>query len=317
MPQVSVVIPTFNRAHFLAAAVRSVMCQTFQDFELLIVDDGGSDLTPAIVESFRDERLRYIRHSAQRGGAAARNTGIVHSSGEYVAFLDDDDEWYPEKLARQMDLMLHAQAQVGGVYTGYLIVNRNSGSLCGQIIPRKTGKLYRSLLAGNCIGGTSSVLLRRACLERAGLFDEQLPSFQDYDLWIRIARLFEFESIAEPLLKYFVHGDQVWTNLDALTEGLEIMLRKHGSSRAFRKKSSSYYVSFGVRFCENNDLKSGRKAFLRAAVLYPYRFQPYLYACFALLGPSKFDKARNVKTKLLERFRNSHSVQNLSKSCLK
>jgi glycosyltransferase involved in cell wall biosynthesis len=310
MPQVSVIIPTYNRAAYLDAAVQSVMRQTFQDFEVLVVDDCSSDCTPTVVESFRDARIRYIRHPTQRGGAAARNTGIARSSGEYVAFLDDDDEWYPEKLARQMEVLASSPPWIGGVYTGYFLVERSSGATCGQIIPQKRGKLYPSILARNYIGGTSSVVLRRACLDRAGAFDERLPSFQDYDLWIRVARLFEFECVPDTLLNYFVHPRKVWTDFDALTQGLEIMLRKHGSSWAFRKKSSSYYVSFGVRFCEMNDFKRARKAFLRAAVVYPCQLRPYFYFSLALLGPGRFDRAQNAKTRLLRRFKKLNSFQN-------
>lgn len=311
MPRVSIVIPTHNRAEFLGAAVRSVLCQSFQDFEVVIVDDGSNDCTSTMVDTFRDERIHYIRHRMRRGGAAARNTGIARASGEYVAFLDDDDEWFPEKLERQMNIMLASPPQVGGVYTGYFIVNRSDGSTCGQVIARNRGYLYPPILAENLIGGTSSVVLRRACLERVGWFDETLPSFQDYDLWIRVARGFEFECIPEPLLKYFVHPHQVWTNLDALVQGLEVMLKKYGAAPAFRKKAHRYFLSFGVRFCERNQFDRGRKAFMRAAAMHPYGLGPYFYFCLAFLGRSKFDKARKAKTKLLTGLRKFHSFQGL------
>ncbi|MGH7843961.1 MAG: glycosyltransferase family 2 protein [Candidatus Binatia bacterium] len=301
MPRVSVIIPTHNRADFVATAIRSVLKQTFEDFELIVVDDASSDTTSQVVASFRDPRVHYIRHGQNRGGAAARNTGIVNSSAEYVAFLDDDDAWYPDKLARQMQVMLGSRPEVAAVYTGYLVVDRTTGKLCARMVPTRRGNLYPKLLESNPIGGTSSVLLKKACLEKVGLFDESLPSFQDRDLWIRISREFHFECVPEPLLDYFVHPKKVWTNLDALTQGLEIMLKKYGRSAAFRKRCSGYYLSFGVKFCAANQIEKGRKALLRAVALYPYSIQPYVYFSLTLLGWRGFVRARATQAKMAAR----------------
>ncbi|HWO41345.1 MAG TPA: glycosyltransferase family 2 protein [Candidatus Eisenbacteria bacterium] len=306
-PQVSVVIPTYHRAEFLRGAVRSVLGQTFEDFEVVVVDDGGPDGAAEVIEGFNDSRIRYLRHPERRGGAAARNTGIANARGEYVAFLDDDDEWLEEKLERQMRMMLASPRAVGAVYTGYYIVDRSSGRTCGRIIPRKRGRLYPAILAGNCVGGTSSVLVRKSSLERSGLFDETLPSFQDYDLWIRIARHFEFDCIAEPMLKYFMQPDKIWTDVEALRQGLDIMLGKYGSSPSFRKKSSSYCIAFGVRFCEKHQFEQARKSFLKAAMLSPLDARPYVYLALACLGSRRFERAQIAKAKLLGKLRKSLS----------
>lgn len=98
IPTVSVVIPTYNRAHLVGRAIQSVLNQTYQDFEIIVVDDGSTDNTEEVVKSFNDPRIRYIRHDQNRGGSAARNTGIKMARGEYIAFQDSDDEWLPEKL---------------------------------------------------------------------------------------------------------------------------------------------------------------------------------------------------------------------------
>jgi glycosyltransferase involved in cell wall biosynthesis len=301
MPLVSVVIPTRNRVEFLPTALRSVLDQTFQDFEIIVVDDASTDATPELRQEFHDSKIHWLRHDRPRGGAAARNTGIAHSRGEYIAFLDDDDEWYPDKLARQMEVMLGSESQVGAVYTGYVIVDRTSGSVRGRMIPTQRGNLHNKLLESNPIGGASSVLLKRAVLEKVGLFDESLPSFQDRDLWIRISREFHFDYVQDPLLNYFDHPKKVWTNLDALMQGLEIMLKKYGSSAAFRKQCSARYLEFGVKFCEANQVRNGRRALLRSIGLYPYRIKPYLYFCLALLGPKVFTMARENKAKVFAR----------------
>ena len=301
MPQVSVILPTCNRPKLLPVAIRSVLGQTFRDLELVVVDDASDDSVIEIVNAFRDERVRLIRHDSRRGGAAARNTGIRNSCGEYIAFLDDDDEWYPEKLARQMDLMLRAQPEVAAVYTGYLVVDRDSERICGRMTPSHRGNLRDQLLESNPIGGTSSMLLRRSCLDKVGLFDETLPSFQDRDLWIRISREFHFDYVQEPLLNYFVHSEKVWTNLEALTQGLEIMLGKYGSFPAFRKQCSNRSFEFGVRFCKAGQMRRARRSLLKSIGLYPYRIQPYLYLALTLCGRRVFAMARENKTKYLAR----------------
>ena len=298
MAQVSVIIPTYNRAGFLGGAVKSVLAQSFTDLEILVVDDCGSDDAAAVVESFGRAEVRYLRHDRRRGCAAARNTGILESSGEYIAFLDDDDEWYPEKLARQMSAMLASPAELGGIYTGYFIVNREDGQIRGQMVPTECGDIYATLLAGNCVGGSSCMLLRRSCFDDIGLFDERLSSFEDHDLWLRAARKYRFDCIREPLLRYFVHGDRVWTNAEALTQGLDLMLRKYGYAAAFRKKCGTYYLALGVQHCEANRFNAGRKALMRAARLNPLAMQSYGYLALAMLGGGNFRRARQAQARL-------------------
>src|SRR5262245_10505045 len=227
MPKVSVIIPTHNRAHFLRGAIFSVLNQTFQDFEIIVVDDASNDTTSQVVGSFDDKRLRFIRHETNKGGSAARNTGILASKCDYIAFLDDDDEWLPEKLAKQMDILLTSPPEVGCVYTGFVGVDRTNGKVIGQHIPTKRGNLFNDLLLSNCIGGTSSVLLKKTSLQKVGLFDESLPRHQDFDLWIRIANHFLFEYVPEPLFKYYFHDHRISTNLDAIDRGIEKITKKH------------------------------------------------------------------------------------------
>ena len=122
-PTVSVIIPTYNRAHLVDRAIQSVLNQTYKDFELIIVDDGSTDNTEDIIKEFqkKDERIKYIRHEENRGGSAARNTGIKAAKGEYIAFLDSDDEWLPIKLGRQISEFTN-KSKIALVYTGRIII---------------------------------------------------------------------------------------------------------------------------------------------------------------------------------------------------
>ena len=268
---------------------------------IVVVDDCGSDDAHAVVKGFENAPIRYFRHDRRRGGAAARNTGISESTGEFIAFLDDDDEWYQEKLLRQCQILEASPPHVGGVYTGYFIVDRTRGEIRGQIVPTERGDVYERLLAGNCIGGTSSMLMRRSCFDKIGLFDERLPSFQDYDLWLRAARKYHFECIREPMLKYFVHADKIWTNSSALIQGLELMLRKYGEAPAFRRKCASYYLGLGVQYCEAKQFDSGRKALLRAARLNPRAVEPYVYLGLTMVGGESFRRARQARARFMPR----------------
>ena len=299
MPQVSVVIPTHNRAEFLRDAIASVLKQTFQDFEVIVVDDASSDNTRDVVGSFHDERIRYMRHENNKGGSAARNTGILNSKCEYLAFLDDDDEWLPEKLDRQMELLLTSDPNVGVVYTGYLDVDAASGQVIGQQIPARRGNLSQHLWTENCVGSASSVLLKKDCLNRVGLFDESLPCSQDYDLWIRTAKEYLFECVQLPLFKYSVHENKISTDTDARYRGLEIFQKKYDNSPLSKKYYSHVYVDLGITHCLAGEVKKGRKAFIKAITLCPFESRGYINLCLSFLGPQKFAKAKDTARNLL------------------
>jgi glycosyltransferase involved in cell wall biosynthesis len=298
MLKVSVIIPTFNRAQFLRLAIESVLSQTFQDFDIVVVDDESKDDTQEVVRSFGDDRIKYIRHDAARGGSAARNTGITNSDSKYIAFLDDDDEWLPEKLEMQVDLLEKSRSKVGAVYTGHLVVDNNSGKILREWTPKRRGNIYNDMFSRNWISTASSLLLRRDCFNKAGLFDENLPSFQDYDLWIRISKDFDFEYIDKPLVKYRIHGNKIWTNLEALNKGMELMLKKYGDSPEFKKNYSNYYLSLGVNYCYKGNAKKGREAFLKAIKLYPFEIRYYFNLLLSIFGATTFTKLKGYKERL-------------------
>jgi glycosyltransferase involved in cell wall biosynthesis len=299
MPKVSVIIPTHNRAHFLPGAILSVLNQTFQDFEIIVVDDASSDNTSEIVAAFNDERIRFFRHDTNKGGSAARNTGILNSKCDYIAFLDDDDEWLPEKLAKQMDILLASPPEVGCVYTGYVMVDRTSGRVIDQRLPTKRGNLYKDLLMTNCVaGGTSSALLRKNCLQKVGLFDENLPRSQDFDLWLRMAKVFLFEYVPEPLFKYYIHENRISTNLDAQSRGLEIVVKKYRDLPLSKTGYSKEYMSLGVMFCLAGNAKEGRKALVKSIKMAPFRIKPYSYLCLSVLGAHNLQRLIEMKDKL-------------------
>jgi glycosyltransferase involved in cell wall biosynthesis len=208
---VSVVIPTHNRVELLKNAVESVLKQTYEDYEMIIVDDGSTDGTGEFLKGLRNDRMSFHRFQEPVGGNLARNKGITMASGEFVAFLDDDDEWMPEKLEKQMKLF--EDNSVGLVYTGSEIIYTYY-DIKYKNIPRNRGDLFKKVLIRNCIGTTSSVVVRKSILEIAGLFDEDIRMRQDQDLWIRICRLCNVDVVEEPLIRYFFRKDANQISLD-------------------------------------------------------------------------------------------------------
>jgi glycosyltransferase involved in cell wall biosynthesis len=206
MPLVSVIIPTFNRADVIERAVGSVLSQTFRDFELIVVDDGSTDQTDSIL-------CRHIPHittihQTNKGVAAARNAGILHASGELLAFLDSDDAWLPVKLERQVERY--------GLGPGEFICHtdelwiRDGQPLNQKAIHRKQGGWFFERALERCLISPSTVLLARELFDRVGWFDESLPAAEDYDLWLRITAFYAVEFVAEPLVvKYGGAADQL------------------------------------------------------------------------------------------------------------
>src|SRR5690349_11336244 len=184
MPKlVSVVIPTYNTRRYVAEAVESALAQTYRPIEILVADDGSTDGTEVEMRRFGDA-VRYLVQRNQ-GPAAARNLGIGTAQGEYVAFLDADDLWEPTKIAKQVAVM-ERDARVGVVYCGIHRVDLQAGTTVTIVRddPALRGDIRRMLLLRNRVV-TSTLLIRRACFERAGLFDETLRWAEDWDLWIR------------------------------------------------------------------------------------------------------------------------------------
>ena len=225
-PVASVVIPTHNRARLVRSAVRSVLDQTFGPLEIVVVDDGSTDATRESVESLQSDEIRYVRHERRRGAGAARNTGIRLARAEYVGFLDDDDEWFAEKIEKQMGVFERSPRDVALVYTGYHIVSGVSHQIASTWIPEERVLGYTDFLLSTSFM-TSIPLIRKSCLHSVGLFDEDLPGCQDYDMWIRLSERYAFRAVPEVLARHFIHGDQITTNLETKIHAKEGVLRKH------------------------------------------------------------------------------------------
>lgn len=203
MVKVSVVIPTHNRADLLPRAINSVLAQTEQDFEVIVVSDGSTDDTEKVVKEIqnKDNRVQFEHYSPGKGGNFARNEGIRLSQGVYVAFLDDDDEWVPNKLEKQLALM-EQNSKMVLCYTGVHVIYVNE-KIEYSFLPKHEGDLSRVILLDNCIGSTSTPMVRKSVFEESGVFDNDLAALQDFDLWIRITQYGEVGVVKEELINYY------------------------------------------------------------------------------------------------------------------
>jgi glycosyltransferase involved in cell wall biosynthesis len=210
---VSVIIPTFNQAELLQKALQSVINQTFQDWEAIVIDNHSQDNTKEIVESMNDSRIRYLLFSNQGIIASSRNLGINIAYGDYIAFLDSDDLWYPLKLSTCLDYLKQgADAACHGTWI------RKDGVLDKKFIPANPyHNLYKTLLLkGNSTIATSTVVLKKQCLKQFGVFSENpaMVMAEDYDLWLRLAKNnVRWIIIPKILGEYTVHGKNASNNI--------------------------------------------------------------------------------------------------------
>lgn len=205
--RVSVVIPTHDRASLVGRALDSVLAQSVPAGEVIVVDDGSSDGTAGVIRR-RFPGVRVVELAERRGVSAARNRGIAESEGEWIAFLDSDDEWRPRKLERQLEA-LAAEPAHRLCHTDEIWIRRGN-----QVLPRRRhrkrgGRILRRCLP-RCVISPSSAILHRSLLDEVGTFDEELPACEDYDLWLRICARDPVLFVGEPLVvKYGGHADQL------------------------------------------------------------------------------------------------------------
>ncbi len=235
MPLVSVIIPTFNRAHLLERAIDSVLRQTFTDFELIVADDGSTDSTRDVLAGLGGRLVPLLL--AHGGVSAARNAGTRASTGELIAFLDSDDEWLPEKLSRQV--ALYDRSNRCFVCHTEEIWYRNGREVRQKKIHRKQGGKFFERALERCLISPSSVMISRPLLDRVGWFDESLPAAEDYDLWLRVTAFHDVHFIPEPLVvKHGGNPDQLSETVPAIDrfriQAIEKILQEPQLSQDYR-----------------------------------------------------------------------------------
>lgn len=297
MPAVSVIMATYNRARLMERALQSALNQTYRDFEIIVVDDGSTDNTAEIIGKYveKDSRVRYIKHDANKGAAASWNTGIAASGGKYIAFIDSDDVWYEDKLEKQVKIFEAASPDVGVVCSGFVKMEKHRKKYCPMIpeVRQKDMDARKCLLKRN-FALTSTTMIRRDCLESAGLFDERMPRFQQWDLMIRISKSYRFVFIDEPLVENYPQRDSLSADPSKTLQGWEIIFEKYFDEFTCDKKLLAYrYNHIGSLLMLAGDPVHGRKYLLRAAAAYPQSVKTWLRLFVSLFGSGIFGKIKN------------------------
>lgn len=305
-PTVSVIIPTYNRAHLIERAIQSVLNQTYQNFEVIIVDDGSIDNTEEVVKKIHDNRVYYYKHDKNKGGSAARNTGISLAKGEYIAFQDSDDEWLPEKLSQQINIIKSLSVDVGMIYTDMWRID-SSGKRYYWKSPgnNKENNIINCKAFDDVKGiGLGTTIIKKECFEKAGIFDEEFRRFIDLELFLRLSKFYKFYHLKSPLVIYYDVGEGISHNSNSLIQAYELIFKKYNQDEIFKKGSlSKHLFSIGHNLCQENEIIRGREYFLKALKSNPFNLRSYFAFLVSLLGKDFYSHCLIVKRRIFDYLR--------------
>jgi glycosyltransferase involved in cell wall biosynthesis len=285
MPLVSVVLTSYNHAPYLPQAIESALGQTLGDTEIVAIDDASTDGSVDVLQRYAD-RLRVVLHETNQGTYASLNEGIALTSAPYIAILNSDDVWLPDKL-RQQVAVIERDPRIGLVHTGFRVIDAEGKPVAGNPLgvrfhPNPQGDLLAELLTRNLFI-TSSVLFRRECIERCGRFEESLFGMGDWDLWLRIAEHYTIGYVPEPLTLYRIHGqntmyqsarmcaDDLWIHEERIRKRIPELL-KHDGWR-MRRAIGIALAALGVLYVRKGERGKARAAFLQSLHYAPLRFK--------------------------------------------
>jgi glycosyltransferase involved in cell wall biosynthesis len=297
-PTVSVIIPTRNRSQLIRRAIQSVQDQTYHDFEIIIVDDASTDDTAEVVGEFEDQKIKYIRHEQTKGAPAARNTAVRISNGEYIAFIDDDDEWLPEKLQMQISAFRAAKPKVGIVYSAFWRIEGTKKTFFPSAkIRKKQGNLQKALLSGNFIG-LPTAIVKRQCFEKAGFFDESFPRLQDWEFFIRCAQQYQFMYIDKPLLISYHTDKSISSDHTAFLKALELITDKYSDEFGKCKKSFlKHNLVMAKLFIQNRQVQKAKGCCSMIIRFYSFNVIKLIVDFFVLIVESVWGKILEFSVK--------------------
>ena len=252
------------------------MAQTYKNIEVIIIDDSPAeyelrDKVKLMVEKYAGQNVRYIQHKISQGACIARNTGLNVAKGEFVAYLDDDDEWLPKKIERQLEAF--TKEDIALVSCGWEVYNANSKSIKKQENPFYIGKVFDQLMCfGNFVGGTSFPLIRKSALEDIEGFDPLMQSAQDYDVWLRLAEKYEIAYVEDVLVRYYIHGaEQITKNYKRKIAGMERLMQKNKNYLAKNKRAwRRHMLSITPFYAGNGQVGKAWKIWFKVVFRFPF-----------------------------------------------
>lgn len=298
MDLVTAVITTHKRKpELVERALKSILAQTYPNMEVIVVDDSPRDYEyrNLVKETVGRYGVQYIAHDTCQGACVARNTGLEAARGTFVAFLDDDDEWMPEKIEKQ--IACFSSQDIALVYCGSNVLDEKTGTQYNWPLELNSGKIYDSLILGNYIGSTSFPLLRTEALRSIGGFDPLMQSAQDYDVWLRLAQKYEVSYIDEPLATYHVHeGEQITRNYVKKINGLERLNAKNAEYLMRNRKARWIReIKIAPMYAGNRQIDKALVKWAQAAVMCPEQVKENARYLFQLVKLYLLNIKRYVK----------------------
>ena len=271
-PLVSVIIPTYNKSHFLKHTIESVINQTYSNIEIIVIDDGSTDNTEELAKSY-GSKIKYIKQN-NLGGTASRNTGIKSATGKYLNFLDHDDLFLPEKIEKQVRV-LESNPKVGFVHCRYFFIDE-IGKQLAKVFILPEGNIYKKLIAG-CFIWSGAPLIRKSCIDKVGIFDESIWS-SDWDMWLRIVKEeTRIACVQEPLGEYRIHHESTMLNVEK-TENDDVKIldkvfadpNQNPEIRNFKNEAyARWRLWLSCRYFATNSIEDGKRNLENAIETFP------------------------------------------------
>lgn len=315
-PRVSITMPVLNGERYISESIESILAQTFQDFELIVVDDGSTDRTAEIVRGFASRaQIKIVHHPQRQGIARSVNDGVRRSSGELIAFCDHDDAWLPNFLESQVSY-LDEHADVGMVHSDFQMTDGDGNVIVPSVAAtrgshaRPSGHVFPQLFMDSFIVG-NSVMIRKEIFETLGGFDESLR-FGDYLLWMRIARHYKVDYVPKALTQYRQHAvqstrslppadpDQASVGIQAIKKILELYPEARGElgDRMIRRRLATLYFDVAYRWFSERELRTTRMCLRKAIRHWPTHLRYYLFFASTLVPANLLSRARKLRRRI-------------------
>ena len=290
MPTVSGIITTFNRAEYLKKAIKSALSQTYRDFELLILDNSSTDGSEAIIHHFNDSRIRYIKHRPLNI-SQTRNLGVYEAKGDFIAFLDDDDEWLPHKLQSEFSLFEKSANDIAMIYGGFIRID-GKGNAFYTHQPSLKGKILKALLSleDDFTGSASNPMIKKSAIESLGGFDESIKTGEDWEFYLRLTERYSVAFVSHPIVKIRHHfgarlGDKLKDYIDLETK---IMVHYKNFFEQDPILKSFYLQRIGGKYLRLGERRRGRENLIAAIKCNVPNFLAYIQFVLSFLPTSVY-----------------------------